>query len=305
MTISDSIIFNLSILYAHPPSSASTRSGAVGTPPPTGHTLKVGAGVSPARPVPPNPQNVVFVVLSKDGKNQRSPGTGSEECKHSSRLPPDPITGDASLGPFLASGAGGAVDCPRFPAAAAGWAIQKNSPAGREKTRLEPAAVEAGADTTGGWYPPLPPTRQPLRRGRCPHRPAVNCPAKQHGTGQAAPVGAAGPILRHARAQWPGRRGTRHSNFARRTGFPAKGAAKNGVLVPLPPWAKEPAAGAAESSFCGRMRTSAPTEKPAAENIKKRERPERPLPCFVFRTGAEAKRSFAGNSFAYFSFQEK
>ena len=173
------------------------------------------------------------------------------------------------------------------------------------KTRLVPAAVEAGADTTGGWYPPLPPTRQPLRRGRCPHRPAVNCPAKQHGTGQAAPVGAAGPILRHARAQWPGRRGTRHSNFARRTGFPAKGAAKNGVLVPLPPWAKEPAAGAAESSFCGRMRTSAPTEKPAAENIKKRERPERPLPCFVFRTGAEAKRSFAGNSFAYFSFQEK
>ena len=29
-------------------------------------------------------------VLSKDGKNQRSPGAGSEECKHSSRLPPDP-----------------------------------------------------------------------------------------------------------------------------------------------------------------------------------------------------------------------
>ena len=115
-----------------------------------------------------------------------------------------------------------------------------------EKARLVQAAVGAGPDTAGGWYPPLPPTRQPLRRGRCPHRPAVNCPAKQHGTGQAAPVGAAGPILRHARAQWPGRRGTRHSNFARRTGFPAKGAAKNGVLVPLPPWAKEPAAGAAE-----------------------------------------------------------
>ena len=108
------------------------------------------------------------------------------------------------------------------------------------KTRLVQAAVEAGADTTGGWYPPLPPTRQPLRRGRCPHRPAVNCPAKQHGTGQAAPVGAAGPILRHARAQWPGRRSRSHSNFARRTGFPAKGAAKNGVLVPLPPWQRNP-----------------------------------------------------------------
>ena len=50
----------------------------------------------------------------------------------------------------------------------------------------------------------------------------------------------------HTRAQWPGRGVDSHSGFARRKELPAEGAGKNGVLVPLPPWAKEPAAGAAE-----------------------------------------------------------
>ena len=66
-------------------------------------------------------------------------------------------------------------------------------------------------------------------------------------------MGAASLNFHHARAQWPGRRGKRHSNFARRLRIWTKGAPpQNGVLVPLPPWAKEPAAGAAEfpkSSF--------------------------------------------------------
>ena len=108
-----------------------------------------------------------------------------------------------------------------------------------------------------GWAVDGGPVRTPaptpnmvdFSRGGCPHPPAVSCPAKQHGKGQADPVDAAGPNLRRARAQWPGKRGKSHSNFARRKGQTAKGAAKNGVLVPLPPWAKEPAAGAAESSF--------------------------------------------------------
>ena len=251
------------------------------------HRTRVGA--HSMRPLPER-RNSPRYVLSQDGKNQRSPGTGSEECKHSSRLPSDPVTGGHLPGAIPRIRRGRCSRLPPLPRRCR-WLgnIPESRPAGREKTRLEPAAVGAGPDTAGGWYPPLPPTRQPFRRGRCPHRPAVNCSAKQHGTNQADPVGAAGPILRHARAQWPGRRSRSHSNFARRTGFLAKGAAKNGVLVPLPPWAKEPAAGAAELS----------------QKQIKRERPERPLPCFVFRTGAEAKRSFAGNSFAYFSFQEK
>ena len=63
-------------------------------------------------------------------------------------------------------------------------------------------------------------------------------------------MGALHLSFRYARAQWPGRRGKRHSGFARRMKWSAKGARKNGVLVPLPPWAKEPAAGAAEPHFC-------------------------------------------------------
>ena len=94
------------------------------------------------RPLPEQ-RNSPRYVLSQDGKNQRSPGTGSEECKHSSRLPPDPITGDASLGPFREPGAGGTVDCPRFPAAAAGWATSRKPSGWTEKARLVQAAVEA------------------------------------------------------------------------------------------------------------------------------------------------------------------
>ena len=44
-------------------------------------------------PLPPERRNPPFGVLSNDGKNQRLPGTGSEECKHSSRPPPDPRYG--------------------------------------------------------------------------------------------------------------------------------------------------------------------------------------------------------------------
>ena len=86
-------------------------------------------------------------------------------------LPPDPITGDAFLGLFLASGAGRANDCRPFRAAAAGRRVWESRPAGRWKARLVPAAVEAGSGNggpvgtpaptpnlwifAGGWYPPL------------------------------------------------------------------------------------------------------------------------------------------------------
>ena len=51
------------------------------------------------------------------------------------------------------------------------------------------------------------------------------------------------------RAQWPGRGVDSHSGFARRKELFYQKGRKNGVLVPLPPWAKEPAAGAAELFF--------------------------------------------------------
>ena len=103
----------------------------------------------------------------------------------------------------------------------------------------------------GGEMPPLRRVSALRCRGGL-WPPAVHRQAKQHGTGQADPVGAQVINLRPARAQWPGRRGRSHSGFARRKGLPAKGAGKNGVLVPLPLWAKEPAAGAAESLFPGK-----------------------------------------------------
>ena len=53
-----------------------------------------------------------------------------------------------------------------------------------------------------------------------------------------------------------------HSGFARRKELPTEGAGKNGVLVPLPPWAKEPAAGAAEYYFCGGVPFCLPKKEP-------------------------------------------
>ena len=161
-------------------------------------------------------------VLSKDGKNQRSPGAGSEECQHSSRLPPDPVTGDASRESFLESGAGGTADCFPFRTAAAGWAIQ------RRPSQLDDENAP-GACSRRGWYViggrrNAAPTQGPgpgCRGGLWP--PVVYRQTKQHGISQAAPVGAADPNLHRARAQWPGRRSRGHSSFARREEFPAKG----------------------------------------------------------------------------------
>ena len=70
--------------------------------------------------------------------------------------PRTPITGDASLEPFLASGAGSTVDCPHFPAAAAGRAASRKQSGWTEKARLVQAAVGAEPDTEGqtAWHRP-------------------------------------------------------------------------------------------------------------------------------------------------------
>ena len=89
------------------------------------------------------------------------------------------------------------------------------------------------------------------------HRPVVYHLAKQHGTGQAGPKEAkhsfAQSSLLSFLSRKRGPKGGAHATQALPAGrnHVPKGPAKNGVLVPLPPWAKEPAAGAAEFSFYG------------------------------------------------------
>ena len=161
--------------------------------------------------------------LSEQKGTKESPGAGSEECQHSSRPPPDPVTGDASWESFLEPGAGGAADCFPFRAAAAGWTIQ------RRPGKLDEENAP-GACSRRGWYViggrrNAAPTQGPgpgCRGGLWP--PVVYRQTKQHGISQAAPVGAADPNLHRARAQWPGRRSRGHSSFARREELPAKGA---------------------------------------------------------------------------------
>ena len=84
--------------------------------------------------------------LSDQKGTKESPGAGSEECQHSSRLPPDPVTGDASRESFLESGAGGAADCPRFRAAAAGWDV------GRKSGRLDGESAPVAISRRGGFW---------------------------------------------------------------------------------------------------------------------------------------------------------
>ena len=83
--------------------------------------------------------------LSDQKGTKESPGAGSEECKHSSRPPPDPVTGDVSRESFLESGAGGTADCFPFRAAAAGWAIQ------RRPGKLDEENAP-GACSRRGWF---------------------------------------------------------------------------------------------------------------------------------------------------------
>ncbi len=115
---------------------------AKGAPPKTAFWFLCRRG---QRNPPPERRNPPFRVLSNDGKNQRSPGAGSEECKHSSRLPPDPVTGDSSRESFLESGAGGTADCFPFRAAAAGWAIQ------RRPGKLDEENAP-GSSSRRGWF---------------------------------------------------------------------------------------------------------------------------------------------------------
>ena len=156
------------------------------------------------------------------------------------------------------------------------------------KTRLVQAAVEAGADTTGGWYPPLPPTRQPLRRGRCPHRPAVNCPAKQHGTGQAAPVGAAGPILRHARAQWPGRRSRATQILPAGRDFSPKGPQKTAFWF-----------------LCRRGQRNPPPERRNSPKTNKVGATGKAAPLFCVQNGRRGETKFRRKFFCLLFFSRK
>ena len=105
---------------------------------------------------PPGRRNSPFGVLSNNGKNQRLPGAGLRGVPAlQSPAPGPPLRGTLPGQPFRASGAGGAADCPRFRAAAAGWAIWRTLSGWAEKARLVHTAVGAGAGSAGGETPPL------------------------------------------------------------------------------------------------------------------------------------------------------
>ena len=167
----------------------------------------------------------MLAVLSSDGKNQRSPGPGSEERQRSSRQPRTPLRGTHPGRLCQNAGADGAADCLLFYAAAADLAVFGKRSGWNRKTRRLQAAVGVGLGAAGGETPPL-------RRGwvfRCRSgfwppivhdQPNNMAPARRNqGEGRAF-------YLFHARAQWPGRRVGSHSGFARRKEVLAEGAEK-------------------------------------------------------------------------------
>ncbi len=186
--------------------------------------------------------------LSDQKGTKESPGVGSEERQRSSRPPPDPRYGRRFPG-----------NCSSHPARV----VQSIAPLPRrcrwlgnfERVIRLDGESAPGASSRRGWSKLSGGGTPPLRKAcvlRCRGGlwpPAVYHPAKQHGTGQAAPVGTSMP--QPLPRQGPVARKEGHTPLricppeeTNRQRYPTK----NGVLVPLPPWAKEPAAGAAESS---------------------------------------------------------
>ena len=94
--------------------------------------------------------------LSDQKGTKESPGAGLRGVPAlQSPAPGPPLRGTLAWKSYRESGAGGAADCPRFRAAAAGWILDE-SPAGwTKKARRLPPAVEAGSNSAGGETPPL------------------------------------------------------------------------------------------------------------------------------------------------------
>ena len=151
----------------------------------------------------------MLAVLSSDGKNQRSPGPGSEERQRSSRQPRTPLRGTHPGRLCQNAGADGAADCLPFRAAAADLAVFRGRSDWTGKARRLPPAVGAGfcglpSQTT--WHK----EGGPKERGRLFtfFTPGPSGPEGEWAATQGLPAG---------------------------RNFFAEGAAKNGVLVPLPP----------------------------------------------------------------------
>ena len=178
--------------------------------------------------------------LSDQKGTKESPGSSSEEYKHSSRLPPDPVTGDASRTAIPQRRRGWYSRLSPLPRRCRWPGNQRKQSGWTKKARRLPPAVGAGPDMTGqiAWHKP----GGPSGSGRPQLSPYQGPVAQKEGH---TPLRVCPP------------EGTTYR----------RGPAKNGVLVPLPPRAKEPAAGAAEFphkssrrdwQLCGRM-VSAPT----------------------------------------------
>ena len=108
---------------------------------------------------PPERRNSPFTrvfLFACPKRNQKCPGDWLRGVHAlQSPAPGPPLRGSLPGQSSRASGAGGAVDCPRFRAAAAGRAIRGKPSGWTGKTRLAEAAVGAGSSSAGGETPPL------------------------------------------------------------------------------------------------------------------------------------------------------
>ena len=117
---------------------------------------------------PPGRRNPLFRVLSRDGKNQRSPGVGSGECKHSSRPPPDPRYGRRFPEVFPRIRRGWCSRLPPLPRRCRWLGNQQKTVRLDQECAPGASSRRSWAVVAGGWgHPPLPPIRQTFRRGRC------------------------------------------------------------------------------------------------------------------------------------------
>ena len=257
-----------------------------------------------------------FLLAQKGTKD--APGTGSEERQRSSRLPPDPVTGDASPRPFRGPGAGGTADCLRFCAAAAGRAISRTQSGWTRKARRLPPAVGAGPDTESqsAWHQPGGPGRRrnfsfagvflfvcPKRNQKCPGSWLRGAPALQSPASGLRYGGRLPKAVPRTRRGWY----SRLSLLPRRCRWLDNSKKAFRLDEESAPVATSRRGG----RYCGRM-VSAPTPSLGSQSaeilhtqIKNAGATGMATPTDDFLVEAEAKRSFAESFFAYFFLRKK
>ena len=248
--------------------------------------------------------------LSDQKGTKESPGAGSEECQHSSRLPPDPHYG-RRFPDSHSSHPARAVQpiAPASPPLPLAGQFAESPASWTEKARLVPPAVGAGAQLAGGETPPLRKGRILRCRGGL-WPPAVNFPAKQHGKSQADPVGVPGPNLRRARAQWPGRRGQTPLKFCPPEGtFLPKGPHQKrrfGSFAAVGKGTRRRGGGISPLlQAVGFLRADGIRPYKNGGNNKKRGSDRTATPTVCVQNGRRGETKFRGKFFCLLFFQEK